>query len=253
MLKSLQLALVACSIALEIDAFVVRTTQHHLVNQRRHEQKLFMASEKSWTSILEGFDDNSPVQKSVIEEGDGEIPARGSTVEIEYVGVIGKSQIAWGVDDVIEGWLKNLQGLYDVLEGPFRENNIDGEVIFDDEKFTEAFLSEDLGIANKIQCKKTIMAAKRLRVGSDEYPEGTEFDSSFERNKNYEFVLGNGKAIKAMDLLVSTMSVGEKAKVICRSDYGYGSEGYRKANGDVVVPPFATLCFTVTLVSSSSA
>ncbi|EED91092.1 hypothetical protein THAPSDRAFT_35200, partial [Thalassiosira pseudonana CCMP1335] len=79
---------------------------------------------------------------------------------------------------------------------------------------------------------------------------GTVFDSSEERGKNFSFVLGAAKVIKAMDLLVSTMKVGERAQLICRSDYGYGSEGLRSSKGDVMVPPFATLCFDIKLVSA---
>ena len=46
--------------------------------------------------------------------------------------------------------------------------------------------------------------------------------------------------------------MGERVVVICRSDYGYGKEGLRTSKGDVIVPPFATLCFDLTLVSATS-
>lgn len=210
----------------------------------------------SWSNILNDFDEESgtsPVLKKVIKEGDGQIPSDGSIVEIEYVGSLGKSQQeVWNVDDVIECWLKNQQGLYDILAETMREKNVDGSVLFDEEKFTEEYVAMELGVENKIQCKKTIMAAKRLRKSADEFPEGTKFDSSFDKGKNYEFVLGKGKVIKAMDLLVASMRVGETAQVACRADFGYGSEGFRKSTGEVVVPPFATLNFEVTLISAST-
>ena len=57
--------------------------------------------------------------------------------------------------------------------------------------------------------------------------------------------------IRAMDLAVSSMSVGERAKLICRSDYAYGSEGLRSAKGDIIVPPFATLCFELKLINAT--
>ena len=96
------------------------------------------------------------------------------------------------------------------------------------------------------------MAARRLVKQKEDYPQGMEFDSSISRNKNYTFTLGQGKAIQAIELAVSKMKVGERAIVICRSDYGYGSEGLRTSKGDVIVPPFATLCFDLTLVSATS-
>ena len=251
--------IVTCLSFSVIGAFTPSRSFSHTISQRTvrnnqgTNQVTFATGSEEWTSILDDFtgSGNSPVKKMVIEEGDGPIPSKGSTVEIDYVGVLGSSQESWEVDDVVECWLKNLQGLCDVLAEPMREVSVDGSTLFDEEKFTEAFVAEKLGVANKIQCKKTMMATKRLRSSSEEYLEGTQFDSSFERGKTYEFVLGQGKAIQAMDLLVSTMKVGEKAKVVCRSDFGYGSEGYRKKTGEVVVPPFATLCFEVTLVSAS--
>lgn len=96
------------------------------------------------------------------------------------------------------------------------------------------------------------MAAKRLIAQTQDpaFAEGVIFDTSASRRQNYEFVLGSGKAIKAMDLLVSSMEIGEKARIQARSDFCYGSEGYRKTSGEVLVPPFATLCFDVTLITA---
>jgi FKBP-type peptidyl-prolyl cis-trans isomerase len=64
-------------------------------------------------------------------------------------------------------------------------------------------------------------------------------------------VLGDGKVIKAMELAVSSMKVGERALVACRADYGYGSDGLRTTRGDILVPPFSTLCFDIKLVSAA--
>ena len=69
------------------------------------------------------------------------------------------------------------------------------------------------------------MAAKRLRTQGEDFEQGSVFDSSADRGKPFEFVLGKGKAIKSMELLVATMKVGETAKMSCRADYGYGPEG----------------------------
>jgi len=214
-----------------------------------------MTNANGWASLVsmdKAPNENSPVKKLILQEGDGDIPEQGSTVKIEYVGTLGINQSSWTVDDVLECWLKNQQGLYDVLAESFREKDVDGNMLLNEDVFDEAFVADELGVSNKIQCKKTIMAAKRLRKQMEEYPEGTEFDSSISRGKPYEFILGQGKVIKAMDLLVSTMKVGEKAQVVSRCDYGYGNEGCRKTTGEVVVPPFATLCFDITLLSLSA-
>jgi hypothetical protein len=229
---------------------VTSSTPVHLLLNRKT-MSLYMGNDAVWVSLVDGVSDEAaaPVKKIVVKEGKGDIPAAGSKVEIEYVGTLGSSQESWTVDDVLDCWLKNQQGLYDVLSGPFRDNDVDGAMLFNDEVFNEEFVSEKLGISNKIQCKKTIMAAKRLRNQIEEFPEGTEFDSSISKGKAFEFILGKGKVIKGMDMLVSTMKVGEQAKIICRSDYGYGNDGYRKVNGDVMIPPFATLCFDITLLS----
>lgn len=234
---------------------IVATTPHHSNQNSKKPNALFMGNDASWISLVDEVPDESisPVKKLVVKEGDGDYPAAGSQVQIEYRGTIGSSQDRWTVEDVLECWLNNQQGLYDILATSFRHNNIDGSMLFNEEVFNEEFVSEKLlGIPNKtIQCKKTIMAAKRLRKQIDEFPEGAEFDSSFAKGKAFEFVLGKGRVIKAMDMLVSTMKVGEQAKIVCRSDYGYGKEGYRKVNGDVMIPPFATLCFDITLVSAN--
>ncbi|EKX45982.1 FKBP-type peptidyl-prolyl cis-trans isomerase [Guillardia theta CCMP2712] len=72
---------------------------------------------------------------------------------------------------------------------------------------------------------------------------GEEFDSSFKRNKPFQFVIGVGQVIRGWDEGVMKMSVGEKAKLIISSDYGYGSQG---AGG--VIPPNADLIFEVELL-----
>ena len=54
---------------------------------------------------------------------------------------------------MIECWLQNQQGLYEVLEGPFRENGVNGKFLMDETSFTEDFVL-GLGVSNKIQCKK---------------------------------------------------------------------------------------------------
>mmetsp|Transcript_21712 Transcript_21712/g.38171 ORF Transcript_21712/g.38171 Transcript_21712/m.38171 type:complete len:111 (+) Transcript_21712:115-447(+) len=73
--------------------------------------------------------------------------------------------------------------------------------------------------------------------------DGSKFDSSLDRGRPFEFTIGVGQVIKGWDEGVMQMSVGEKAKLMITSDYGYGSRG---AGG--VIPPNADLVFEVQLL-----
>lgn len=207
--------------------------------------------EGEWISLIDAKDDKdvSPVRKQIVEEGTGDVVTKGCTIELEYTGTL-LGEKSWSTNDVVDCWLSQLQGL-DQLSSKFIEHDINGSKLMDAAYFTEDYCMETLGIANKIQAKKLIMASKRISKQQEDYAPGSEFDSSISRGKNYSFVLGAGKVIKAMDLAVGTMKVGERARLVCRADYGYGSEGLRTSKGDVMVPPFATLCFDLKLVSAS--
>ena len=217
------------------DAFVPSSNKRCAAKSRT-----LLFAEEEWIPLVSTDEVSPPVKKLVLEEGDGELPNDGSSVEIEYTGtLVGEKE--WSAQDVADCWLSELQGL-DHLKADFLQNNVDFALLSDENVFTEEFCTTTLGISNKIQAKKLIMARNRLTKSQEEHPAGTVVDSSVERGKNFAFNLGKG-AIKAIDLAVRTMKVGEKATVVCRSDYAYGSEGLRSSKGDVIVPPFATLQF----------
>ncbi|XP_063632953.1 peptidyl-prolyl cis-trans isomerase Fkbp12-like [Cydia splendana] len=73
--------------------------------------------------------------------------------------------------------------------------------------------------------------------------DGTQFDCSRERGQPFKFTLGKGDVIKGWDRGIPKMSVGERARLICSPDYGYGSRGHPG-----VIPPNATLVFDVELL-----
>jgi hypothetical protein len=208
------------------------------------------SNREDWLPLVqaENLSSQPPVRKLVVEEGSGDIAKTGSNVEIEYIGtLVGEKD--WTSQDVVSCWLSELQGLNHLCD-IFLEKDIDGSMLMDQTKLTEDFCMNELGISNKIQAKKLVMAAKRIGNQQIDHPAGTEFDSSIQRGKYFSFILSGGKVIKAMDLAVGSMRVGEKAKLVCRSDYAYGSEGLRSSKGDIIVPPFATLCFDLQLIKA---
>ena len=71
---------------------------------------------------------------------------------------------------------------------------------------------------------------------------GIVFDSSYDRNKPFDFKIGHGKVIKGWDEGIMKMSLGEKAQLHIPACKAYGAAG----NGPV--PPNADLVFDVHLL-----
>jgi peptidylprolyl isomerase len=72
---------------------------------------------------------------------------------------------------------------------------------------------------------------------------GTKFDSSLDRGKPFEFVIGTGSVIKGWDEGVMTMKVGGRRKLIVPPKLGYGPAG-----SPPKIPGNATLIFDVELL-----
>ena len=74
-------------------------------------------------------------------------------------------------------------------------------------------------------------------------PEGTTFDSSYDRGTPIDFPVGMGHVIAGWDEGIMLLNKGDKARFVIPSDLGYGAQG---AGG--VIPPNATLIFDVELM-----
>ncbi|XP_070566241.1 peptidyl-prolyl cis-trans isomerase FKBP4-like [Ptychodera flava] len=73
--------------------------------------------------------------------------------------------------------------------------------------------------------------------------DGTKFDSSRDRGEKFSFTLGEGQVIKAWDMGVATMKLGEVCVITCKPEYAYG----KRAQGKI--PANSTLVFEVELFS----
>lgn len=116
----------------------------------------------------------------------------------------------------------------------------------------EVDLTGDRGVMKKIinHAKSDAIAPTDNLPLVDVHYEGTLaetgeiFDTTHEDNSIFSFEIGSGTVIKAWDIALRTMKVGEIAKITCKPDYAYGSAG-----SPPEIPPNATLIFEVELVS----
>ncbi len=77
--------------------------------------------------------------------------------------------------------------------------------------------------------------------------DGTQFDSSIQRDTPFEFTLGTGSVIDGWDEGVAGMQVGGTRRLIIPPELAYGEAGRSGA-----IPPNATLTFEVNLLNITS-
>ena len=210
--------------------------------------------DNEWISVL-GKDNDAvllrPIRDSSVlgssSESDRQHPT-GTKISISYQGTI--SELGWTTpQSVIDCWLREQQGLDESVAKKFLAEDVTGAMLLDSTQetasFTEDFVLNALGVTNKIQCKKLVMAARRLAKDYESYPPGTVFDNA----ELYTFTLGKSRLISAMELAAGQhFHEGAQVELLCRSDYAYGKEGLRTMKGDVMVPPFASLSFNINVL-----
>ncbi len=73
--------------------------------------------------------------------------------------------------------------------------------------------------------------------------DGTPFDSSYERGKPFQCVIGTGRVIKGWDLGLMGMQVGGKRKLSVPSHLGYGERQF-----GALIKPHSNLIFEIELL-----
>jgi FKBP-type peptidyl-prolyl cis-trans isomerase len=107
-----------------------------------------------------------------------------------------------------------------------------------DKKLTKVVLTSGRGPKPLRGQKATVHYTGRLT-------NGTVFDSSLPKNKEFQFQVGKG-VISGWSIGVQTMKVGEKAQFTLAPEYGYGARGAPPS-----IPPNATLIFDIELLRVS--
>lgn len=73
--------------------------------------------------------------------------------------------------------------------------------------------------------------------------DGTKFDSSLDRGKPFQFVIGSGRVIKGWDIGIMGMKIGGKRKLFVPHQLGYGE----RQVGSLIMP-YSNLTFEVELI-----
>ncbi len=115
------------------------------------------------------------------------------------------------------------------------------------DKLAAGFHKTDSGLRYQILQKGNGQKAEKGKKISVHYkgqlPDGTVFDSSYQRKQPIDFTVGTGQVIKGWDEGLQLLQVGDKARFVIPSQLAYGSQG---SGG--VIPPNATLIFDIELM-----
>lgn len=103
---------------------------------------------------------------------------------------------------------------------------------------------QDLVVGTGVEAKKGELVTVNY-VGT--LTNGQKFDSSYDRNQPFQFILGTGMVIQGWDLGVAGIKVGGKRKLVIPAALGYGE----RANGPI--PANSILVFEVELLGTKIA
>jgi FKBP-type peptidyl-prolyl cis-trans isomerase FklB len=127
------------------------------------------------------------------------------------------------------------------------KNKKDGEAFLAENKKKEGVVTTASGLQYKILKKGDGKLPKPEEIVTAHYRgtliDGTEFDSSFKRNKPAQFPVGG--VIKGWQEALPLMPVGSKWQLFIPSELGYGERGA----GRGLIGPNAALIFEVELLS----
>lgn len=99
---------------------------------------------------------------------------------------------------------------------------------------------EDLLVGNGKACVKGALITTQYRGFLED---GSVFDSSYERGKAFQCVIGTGRVIKGWDQGLMGMQVGGKRKLFVPAHLAYGERGMGSR-----VPANANLVFEIELL-----
>lgn len=74
--------------------------------------------------------------------------------------------------------------------------------------------------------------------------DGTVFDSTYDKERTFSFVLGEGRVIQGWEIGIEGMKEGGKRRLTIPASLGYGESGVRG-----MIPPHSTIIFEIELIS----
>lgn len=104
---------------------------------------------------------------------------------------------------------------------------------------TELLITDEIEGTGKVAVKGALLVVQYEGFLED----GTKFDSSYDRGRPFQCVIGTGRVIKGWDQGVIGMKVGGKRKLFVPSHLAYGERQIGQ-----MIKPHSNLLFTIELL-----